>query len=259
MAEGSWPAMEKSELQENLEKWLRTQGYPLEMRTAQRLHQRGWTFHHSRHYKDPMSGKEREIDLLAFYDDPARSSRIHGHFVIECKWTPKKPWVLFTSALPSLTPLGHFRATPMTQTAVNAVDRVSSQGVEKFSLYFGFEEGYGIVQAFTKDAAVDAAFSAVHAVVSAADYFAQSMSEKTKHSIIYVPTVIIDGSLFSCCLNGDGEVSIRELDIGFMIYKSATTSLSRCIYIVRDSALTKFIDRAEATFKSLRKTLSSAK
>jgi hypothetical protein len=31
-----------------------------------------------------MLGKEREIDLIAFYDDYARGSKIHGHFVIEC-------------------------------------------------------------------------------------------------------------------------------------------------------------------------------
>jgi hypothetical protein len=193
---GKHSTMANSDLQENLEEWLRTQGYPLEMRTAQRFHQRGWGFHHSRHYRDPVLGKEREIDLIAFYDDPAIGPQIHGHFVIECKWTPKKPWVLFTSTRPSLTPLGHFRATPMTKTAVTAVKALTSENVGKFSLYSGFEEGYGIVQAFSRDGAVDAAFSAVYEAINAADYFAQSMSEKTKHPFFMYPRLLLTAICF---------------------------------------------------------------
>lgn len=87
------------DLQTKVEDWLREQGYPLELRTARTLRRQGWHLHHSRRYKDPILGKEREIDLLAFYDDRGAdpAPRIHGHFVIECKWTPKKPWVLFTA------------------------------------------------------------------------------------------------------------------------------------------------------------------
>ena len=72
--------MADPELLKRVEDWLRDQGYPLEMRTARVFRRRGWFLHHSRRYKDPTLGKEREIDVLAFYDDRETDPtlRIHG-------------------------------------------------------------------------------------------------------------------------------------------------------------------------------------
>jgi hypothetical protein len=245
--------MAELDLQAKVEGWLREQGYPLEMRTALAFHRRGWFFHHSRRYRDPILDKEREIDLLAFNDDPATDERIHGHFVIECKWTPKKPWVLFTSLRQSLTDIGYFRSTPMTTAAASVVEGLVSKDVSRFPLFTGVEEGYAIVQAFRDAQAVDAAYSAVQAAVNAADFFARDMSESGKHSIVYVPTVVLDGQLFRCALQENGDVSVKPIEMGFLVYHTASDN--RCVHIVRESALEKFIDRAEETFKSLRKSL----
>jgi hypothetical protein len=242
--------MAMSELQAKVEAWLKDQGYPLEMRTARAFQARGWFLHQSRRYRDPSLGKEREIDLLAFNDDPATSSRINGHFVIECKWTPQKPWVLFTATLQSLTSIGHFLSTPMTSTAAAAVRELDIDDISGFPLFSGIVEHYAIVQAFSRDAAIDAAYSAVHAAVTAADFFANWMSKSTQHSILYLPTVVLDGELFQCSLGEDGEASVRPLDMGCIIHHTADDN--RLVHVVRESALDKFIDRAEATFKSLR-------
>jgi hypothetical protein len=241
------------DLQPRVEDWLKLQGYPLEMRTAQTFQQRGWFLHHSRRYKDPILGKEREIDILAFNDDADINSPIHAHFVIECKWTPGKPWVLFTSVWQTLTPLGHFRSTPMTTYATQATEGLISQDIVDLPLFSGLKEGYAIVQAFSKDAAVDAAYSALQASVNAADFFAKQMSEEAEHSIIYIPTLVLDGDLFRCSLTKDGDVTVQQVDIGCLIHHTADGS--RCIHIVRESALRKFIDLAEATCESLRSTL----
>ncbi len=241
--------MGKSDLQSKVEEWLKEQGYPLEMRTAQVFHRRGWFLHHSRRYKDPTSGKEREIDLLAFNDDKANTSQFHGHLVIECKWTPKKPWVLFTSTMPSLNPIGYFRSTAMTRTAARAVESLFLKDVSGYPLFSGHEEGYAIVQALSKSQAVDAAYSAVQSAVNAADFFASNIIESTEHAIVYVPTVILDGELFQCSLSEDKDISVSELDMGLLIHH--TSDLPRCVHIVRESALEEFIDRAETTFKSL--------
>lgn len=211
------------DLQLKVEKWLKEQGYPLEMRTAQVFHRRGWFLHHSRRYKDPTAGKEREIDLLAFNDDQANTSQFHGHFVIECKWTPKKPWVLFTAAQPSLNPIGHFLSTAMTRTAARAVECLVSKDVSGFPLFSGHEEGYAIVQALSRSRAVDAAYSAIQAAVSAADFFACHMSESAEHAIVYVPTLILDGELFQCSLSEDGDMSVRELDMGLLIHHTSSS------------------------------------
>jgi hypothetical protein len=243
-------AMAKSEVQTKVEAWLKDQGYPLEMRTARAFQSRGWFLHQSRRYKDPVLEKEREIDLLAFNDDPAPSSKIHGHFVIECKWSPQKPWVLFAATVQSLTSMGHFRSTPMTTTATAAVKNLVLKDISGFPLFSCIAEHYAIVQAFSRELAIDAAYSAVHAAVSAADFFAADMSKSSKHSIFYLPTVVLDGELFQCSLGEGGEASVRPVDIGCLIHRTADHN--KLVHIVRESALSKFIDRAEETFRCLR-------
>lgn len=247
--------MEKSELQKSVEDWLREQGYPLEMRTARAFGRRGWFLHHSRRYTDPILGKEREIDVLAFYDDHREidgKSQIHGHFVIECKWTTKKPWVLFASQQEALTPIGHFMSTPMTASAARIVKPLESKDVSSFPLFAGLEEGYAIVQAFSKDAAIDAAHAGVHAVISAADFFARQMSEVSGHGIVFVPTLVLDGELFRCRLSEGGDVSVQPVDIACLLYHSAGNPRSTCVHVIRESSLETFIDRAERTFDALR-------
>jgi len=239
-------------LQTKLEDWLREQGYPLEMRAARTFQKRGWFLHHSRRYKDPNLSKEREIDLLAFNDDPTK--RVHGHFVIECKWSPQKPWVLFMATQQSLNPAGHFNSTPSTASITKEIQSLKSEDVSAFPLFAGIQEGYALVQAFSKDAAIDAAYSAVQGAIAAADYFARDMSETTSHRIIYVPTVLLDGDLFRCSLSENGDVTVQPLEIGVLLYNTA--DYSRCVHIVRESALEKFIDNAEMTFKLLRSILA---
>lgn len=254
MAVGSKHGDGESNLQTNVETWLREQGYPLEMRTAQAFSRRGWFLHHSRRYKDPTTEKEREIDLLAFDDDPVTISPIHCHLVIECKWTPMKPWVLFTAARKSLTPIGHFCSTPMTRSATSAVECLASEDVAGFSLFSELEEAYALVQAFRKGDSIDAAYAAVQSAVNAADFFARSMSESTEHAIVYVPIVILDGDLFRCSLSKSGEATVYPVDAGCLIHNTAN-EFSKCVHIVRETALEEFIDRAEKTFKSLRISL----
>lgn len=249
--------MSEPTLQLKVESWLREQGYPLEMRTAQVFKQRGWFLHHSRRYKDPNLGKEREIDLLAFNDDRAPDPKIHGHFVIECKWTPAKPWVLFAASQQTLTAVGHFTSTPMTTLAEKAVAHLKSGHISKFPLFANLEEGYALVQALSKDEAINAAYAAVQGVIAAADFFAQDMSKSGSHRIIYVPTVILEGELFRCSLAENGGTRVQPLGVGALIHKTADRHW-RCVHIVRESALNTFIDHAEITFKVLRSTLQRA-
>ncbi len=226
------------------------------MRTAQFFLRHGWLLHHSRRYSDPNTGKEREIDLLAFNDDPASTSQFHGRLVIECKWTPKKPWVLFTSATRSMTPFGYFRSSAMNGSAAKTLDSLLAKGLlstdlpSGFPLFSAYEESYSIVQALRKSNAIDAAYSAVESAVGAADFFA---GRSVEHSFIYIPTVIIDGELYQCTLNEKGDILVHEVDIGLLIHHRSDSP--RCVYIVRESALEKLVDFADTTLNSIRVAL----
>jgi hypothetical protein len=52
-------------IEDNLRTWIDSQGYPLEMRTAEVLRRAGLWWDHGRTYTDPVTGKIREIDLVA--------------------------------------------------------------------------------------------------------------------------------------------------------------------------------------------------
>ena len=85
-------------LKEKLRNWLESQGYPLEMRVARSFRRHNFRVFKSDYYKDPDSGVMRETDVR-----PSLQDEIHGvlgriGFVIECKQSKDKPWVLFTGA-----------------------------------------------------------------------------------------------------------------------------------------------------------------
>ena len=67
-------------------------GYPLEQKASHLLQERGWTPFHSRIYVEPHSGKERELDILAYKLINDRRVELR----ISCKRSLSKPWVLFT-------------------------------------------------------------------------------------------------------------------------------------------------------------------
>jgi hypothetical protein len=67
-------------------------GYPLEQRVSYLLQERDWTPFHSVVYTEPESGKERELDILAYKLINERRVELR----ISCKRSISKPWVLFT-------------------------------------------------------------------------------------------------------------------------------------------------------------------
>jgi hypothetical protein len=249
--------MNENKLQKAVADWLREQGYPLEMRTARVFKRRNWFQHQGRRYVDPTTNKEREIDFLAFFDDPEKVRPIHGRLVIECKWTPKKPWILFSSEQQSLTPVGHLMSTPMTDTAIGRLRSLAANDVSKLPLFSSIREGYALVQAFNRESATDAAYAAVHGAVSAAEFFAREMSAANGRDHLFIPTVVLDGEFFRCGLAPDGEVLLHPTEMETLFYMPAANGRrdSACVHIVKESALDKFIDLSEATFTALRALL----
>ena len=96
---------EKS-LRRRLDDWLKTEGWPFEIRVGRELQKHGWKVRHGEFYTDPSSGTSREIDLLATISRPRNEEAINLDLVIECKTSRDKPWVGFTSPNYQRDPLG---------------------------------------------------------------------------------------------------------------------------------------------------------
>jgi hypothetical protein len=84
-------------LSDEVGKWFEKEGYPLEFRTAQVFKRNG--FHTLQGYYCHGQGENLlEIDVLANVDaDLRKGSFFRVSYVVECKWSKDKPWVVFTS------------------------------------------------------------------------------------------------------------------------------------------------------------------
>src|SRR4051812_46473888 len=76
--------------------WLDTQGYPLEMRVARAFRASRFRVIQSEYYSDPETKASREIDVIASVDARNEDFLFRLTFVVECKMSRDKPWVLFT-------------------------------------------------------------------------------------------------------------------------------------------------------------------
>jgi Holliday junction resolvase len=98
--------------------WLNEQGYPLEMRVASALQQRGYRVVQSEYFFDPESGDSREIDVVAFKQKKTNGVLFRISLLIECKRSTDKPWILFTSGATHLADPAR-----VTQRAANSLGR----------------------------------------------------------------------------------------------------------------------------------------
>jgi hypothetical protein len=206
----------EEELDQRLLKWLSTQGYPLEMRVARAFEAHKIWADHTRLYVDPDEKVLREIDVIAYID----SSKVRGgfglHVVIECKLSNEKPWVLFTTVHPLLSPNGYVGSAIATPTVRRVLEKIACdpqiQGLPIFRR--PMRVGYNMTQAFTsgKDVAYEAMTTAIKGAMASALAF-----EDSDFALLYLPAVIIDGRLFECFLNDEGAMQINEIKTGMLI------------------------------------------
>jgi hypothetical protein len=76
--------------------WLENQRYPLEMSVASEFYKHGFSVKQSSYYIYPETGKSREIDVMAAKSLFTGNYSAKIRFVVECKASKKKPWVIFS-------------------------------------------------------------------------------------------------------------------------------------------------------------------
>src|SRR4051794_35033755 len=80
-----------------VDEWLRHEGYPLEYITAATFHQMGFGIWQGVYVRSSSDENPREIDVIGLYDSSDEDVLLRVEYVIECKWSRDKPWVVFTS------------------------------------------------------------------------------------------------------------------------------------------------------------------
>ncbi len=98
------PTDSSDNLEQRVEKWINTEGYPLEFRTARALRQAGFRVRQGYYTRDDSNETPREIDVYASTDLRIDDLLLRVSLVIECKYVFEKPWIIFTSSSSRIAP-----------------------------------------------------------------------------------------------------------------------------------------------------------
>jgi hypothetical protein len=234
------------EFRKKIHDWVNSQGYPLEMQVSLAFKQSGFSIRQSNFYADPEKGESREIDVIATTKEDLSCTK-YVSYVIECKVSRDKPWILFTSE----NLLGgwniFFTRAILTEEARKILIDTFRDDLDNPKLGWLREKlraGYGLTQAFTsgRDITHEAIMSASKAAIAR-----KVEMDKNSGGVFEVifPVIIIDGRLFECFLDNSCSVQIREIEEGVLFSpRSIGGTLISCIRLVTIKSLPEFSRKA---------------
>jgi len=193
----------QSDLQKKVASWLSTEGYPTEFQTASIFRRHGFRVFQGHHVRNADDGTPREIDVLAHMDHAiAERPLIRCEFVVECKWSGKKPWVMFASKSARMAASACISQTISSTFGTAVMWHLAGDAECKNMAIFRTptEPGFGGRQAFSKGQ--DVFYSALNTVTSAATHRMRQYDKLRKPGtlprfcVVTFPIVVVDGELF---------------------------------------------------------------
>jgi hypothetical protein len=233
------------ELPKKLHDWLGKQGYPLEMRVARAFNAAGFRTMQSHYYADADTGVSREVDVVAdLQSGIAEDLFVRCVFIIECKVSLDKPWVLFSIAGRSLGEPARILQRVLSKTGRQVLFELVKKGDLLDAALFGLQPplGYGLIQAFTDK--TDVAFSAMSTAAKAAKAWVaetDNSSYSPRFIDVVFPVIVMDGRLFQTSLNSASEVIVSETDCATVLWRNPLADLPHTIIHVQvASSIDKF-------------------
>lgn len=240
-----------STVEERTAAWLREHGYPLEMRVAEILRAENVFATHYRIYRDSVTGKLREIDVMGYVDRRPLSV----HMVFECKHSRDKPWVLVCTGAPAMASRGFPLAVPCTPSAKKIMLRLAEEkAVQRMDMFDPSPlMGFRLVRAHTGNQ--DAAAHAVEGLTAACLATAEDIGSHG-HSVVYLPVVVIDAPLLQCYLpNATQEVQLQRVPRGVLLHTHGLGEFT-LIHVVQVDSLPAFVSAVRENATRLAKLAS---
>jgi len=239
---------DESSLENKLYAWLETQGYPLEMRVAKAFQTSGARVIQSDYYTDTSTEESREIDVVAYWQSTIEDLLIRVSFVVECKSSKEKPWILFVSPEARLTPSARVVQRAASELGRRTLLRISKEASIQSLPIFKLPEapGYSITQAFTSghDVCYAAASAVANAAIATTNETDKPSSGFQRPAILQIvfPVLVTEARLFAAALEEDGSVSINEEKSGVLLWRNPIVGLPHTIiHVVTLNALSDFI------------------
>ena len=243
-------------LEAKIERWMKEQGYPLEMEVAAALGQTGRQVVQSSHYRDPETGKSREIDVLCL--DWDSYGVYEATVAVECKVT-KRPWLLLTNE-GSVAFNAFFALGFTSDKARKALIAHGHKKVESLFPWIWSKDrvvAYGITEAFTSSR--DVPYWATMGALSAA--WVQLLPRDDGRTLralrIAFPVVVTGSPLFECSLNGEGNLDIKRVSEGWLYSNAEPLGCPpTCVRIVSADGIQDFSEDVDRVLKGLQELLA---
>lgn len=226
------------------------------------LSQAGWEVEQGALYVDPVTGKSREIDLVARYDRSISLERgtVGLVLLIECKVIRRHPYVSFASrtkrdAADVIPLLGH---GTVAQTAL-LMSVATSDEYDLLTIRSGERIGHGIAQAHSKRKDdINPAFTAVRSAVGAATALGINRDNLVRSWAgyrtveIFLPIVAVDGFMYEYYLDDNGKEELSSSGIARVVSANPLVpSESVLVHVVTDKYIPLFLERLNRDFETL--------
>lgn len=211
-------------MESKIREWLQTQGYPLEMKVARLFRAHLFNVLQSDYYEDSETGIQRETDVIAAIDCDCGGVMARILFVVECKSSPNKPWVLFSGGRRLADP-----ARVVQSAGSDLGRRVLSHLCQRHEIQalaqFRIDEpaGYGITQAFTSGNDVPyLAATSVSKAGAAETKKADNFWIEYGHPVcLFVfPVIVIDAEFVEAHLEVNGDVAVNRISSGTLVWRN---------------------------------------
>jgi hypothetical protein len=213
------------DIKNTIRNYLSEHGYPLEMFVAKEFRKAGFEVYQSSMYIDQETGKNRELDVIAYY--PRVLGEIHFNFkvIIECKYA-KNPWILFSGENKGFEDLKIDSFYCCNYAGSEMLNRLTLEDNfnEKTWFKLNLKLGYGLTEAIystREKEKVQTTYKAITTLINSLKHERAKDNAYTQKTFdVFVPVIVMQGKLFECYLNESNEVEVNEINEGQLLYKS---------------------------------------
>lgn len=242
------------ELENKILNWLSKEGYPLEFKVANIFKKYKFHTHQGDYVNDYKTKTPRELDVVAKFNSNTPNSFLRIEYIVECKWTGDKPWIIFTDENSQISSSACV-AQAITANIANSILWLLAKDKEIQSLSIfktPQRPGFNGRQAFGSQN--DIVYSTLQSVVSASyseKKFYESYIEKPEDllssGILIIPIIVIDGKLYESFYNKEKEnIEIEEQKQIRLHWRGAEAwNLHSTIDIVTIDALSDYVENLE--------------
>lgn len=208
-------------------------GFPTEVVISSKLDHTKWTVYNGALFEDIETRKDREIDIHAVKVDyyfagaisqPVKQgdeNKLIAHLVIEIKKTDK-PWIFFDNGRTSWPQIPSQNFKSLRNKFHNLLfDDLKKLGLKKHR-YINeiLHKSYHI--SFSNPSITSAIYEALVKVSKALDYFKSHYGNGRYSLHLFIPIVVLDGSLWSASLNKSEKVELKSTNHLFVVFTRLT-------------------------------------